>query len=61
MLGNSSVVLPKICTKLGLLNALTTTSAVTVESFPPEKDNTIFSSSNSDAVLRTNSNASSFK
>ena len=36
--GNSSVVFPKICTKLGLLSALVTTSAVTVESFPPENE-----------------------
>ena len=41
--GNSSVVFPKICTKLGLLSALVTTSAVTVESFPPENEITIFS------------------
>ena len=48
-----------MCTKLGLLSALTTTSAVAVESFPPEKEMTIFSSSNFSAACRTNANASS--
>ena len=39
--GNSRVVFPKICTILGSLNAFTVKSAVTVESFPPEKEITI--------------------
>ena len=57
--GNSKVVSPKICTKLGLLKALITISAVTVESFPPEKDSTICSSSNLLAVFLIKEKASS--
>ena len=43
VIGNSRVVSPNICTKLGSLKALTAKSAETVESFPPEKESIIFS------------------
>jgi hypothetical protein len=57
--GNSRVVSPKICTKLGLLRARTVKSAVTVESLPPENDITIFSLGYPLAVTLINSVASS--
>ena len=59
VVGNSKVVSPNICTKLGFPNAFTTKSATTVESFPPEKEITIFSSSYFSEIFLINSFASS--
>ena len=52
------MVFPNIWTKLGFCNALTTKSATTVESLPPEKDITVFSGGYLPAVSLMKSYAS---
>ena len=52
---------PQTFASVVLLRAFVTTSAVTVESLPPEKEITIFSSLNLSAAFRTNEKASSFR
>ena len=61
VVGNSNVVFPKIVTILGLLSAFLTISSVTVESFPPEKEITNFSSSYFDDTSRMKPVASSIR